>query len=75
MFVLKMVKAHHVQFSWHPQFFHNFNWFNIKAAMAHHLIIQHVVDEVFAKGAIEKLTCGAAFYSNVFAVPKHSGGL
>ena len=30
---------------------------------------------LLAKGAIEQSTGGAGFYSNVFVVPKHMGGL
>ena len=33
------------------------------------------MDEHLAKGAIEPLTHGAYFYSDVFMVPKHTGGL
>ena len=41
--------------------------------MPHHPIIQKEVDELLAKGAIEPLMGGAGFYSNIFAVPKHTG--
>ena len=33
------------------------------------------VDELLAKGAIEPSSGGAGFYSSVFVVPKHTGGL
>ena len=39
------------------------------------IIIQKEVDELLAKGAIEPSSGGAGFYSNVFVVPKHTGGL
>ena len=44
-------------------------------AAAHHPVIQKEVDELLAKGAIEPSSGGAGFYSNVFVVPKHTGGL
>ena len=40
-----------------------------------HPTIQEEVDELLAKEAVEPLIGGASFYSNVFVVPKHSGGL
>ena len=43
--------------------------------MAHHYIIQKEVDELLAKGANGPLTGGAGFYSNVFVVPKCTGGI
>ena len=46
-----------------------------KAAIAQHAIIQKEVGELSAKGAIEPSAGGADFYSNVFAVLKHTGGL
>ena len=49
--------------------------FNIKAATAHHAIIQKEVDELLVKGAFESLTGNTGFYSNVFVVPKHMGSL
>ena len=42
---------------------------------AHHPVIQKEVDELLAKGAIEPSSGGARFYSSVFVVPKHTGGL
>ena len=44
-------------------------------AAAHHTTIQKVVDELLAKGAIEPSSGGAGFYSSVFVVSKHTGGL
>ena len=55
--------------------FHNFRWFNKKAALAHHPIIQKEVDELLAKGATESSIGGVGFYLNVFVVTKHTGGL
>ena len=46
----------------------------MKAAAAHHPIIQEV-DALLAKGMIEPSSGGACFYSSVFDVPKHTGGL
>ena len=43
--------------------------------MAHHPIIQEELDELLAKVAIEPLTGGTGFYSNVFVVPKCTGCL
>ena len=47
----------------------------MKVAAAHHPIIQKAVDELLSKGAFEPSSGGAGFYSNVFVVPKHTGGL
>ena len=33
------------------------------------------MDELLAKGAIEPSSDGAGFYSSMFVVPKHTGGL
>ena len=44
-------------------------------AITHHPIIQKEVDELLAKGVIEPSSGGAGFYSSVFVVPKHTGGL
>ena len=54
--------------------FHNIKQFNIRAAAAHHPIIQMEVDELLAKGATEPFSGGAGFYHSVFVVPKHTGG-
>ena len=42
---------------------------------AHHPVIQKEVDELLAKGAIEPSSGGAGFYSGVFVVATHTGGL
>ena len=55
--------------------FCDFWHFNVKAAAAHHPVIQKEVDELLAKGAIEPSSGGAGFYSSVFVVPKCTGGL
>ena len=74
-FVLNMVWGHHLQLRSHLPLFCDFWHSNVKAAVAHHLVIQKEVDELLAKGAIEPSSGGAGFYSSVFAVPKHTGGL
>ena len=43
-----------------PPLFHNFEWFNIKASLVHHSVIQEV-DELLAMGATEQSTGSAAF--------------
>ena len=48
-----MVKGHCLWLRCCPLLFHDFSWFNIKAAMAHHPIIQKEVDDMLAKGANE----------------------
>ena len=73
-FVLNMVKGHHLQLRSHPPLFCDFWHFNVKAAAAHHPVIEEV-DELLAKGAIEPSSGGAGFYSSMFVVPKHTGGL
>ena len=74
-FVLNMVWGHHLQLRSHPPLFHDFWCFNVKVAAAHHPVIQKEVDELLAKGAIEPSSGGAGFYSSMFVVPKHTGGL
>ena len=69
-FVLNMVCGHHLQLRSHPPLFCDFWHFNVKAAAAHHPVIQKEVDELLAKGAIEPSSGGAAFYSRIFVVPK-----
>ena len=70
-----MVWGHHLQLRFCPSLFHDFWHFNVKAAAAHHPVIQEEVDELLAKGAIEPSSEGAGFYSSVFVVPKCTGGL
>ena len=74
-FVLNMVQHHHLQLWSCPPLFHNFQQFNVEVATTHHPIIQKEVDELLAKGVIEPSSGGAGFYSSVFVVPKHTGGL
>ena len=38
-------------------------------------MIQRKVDELLAKGAVEPSSGGTGFYSSMFVVPKHTGGL
>ena len=70
-----MVQGHHLQLRSRPPLFRNFWHFNVKVPAAHHPVIQKEVDELLAKGAIEPSSGGAGFYSSVFVVPKHTGGL
>ena len=74
-FVLNMVWGHHLQFRSHPPLFCDFQHCNVKAVSAHHPAIQREVDELLAKGAIEPSSGSAGFYSSMFVVPKHTGGL
>ena len=66
---LKMVMGHNLQLRCHFPLFHNFQWFNIKAAFTDHPVIQKKVDKLLAKGGIEPST-GVV----VFVVYKHVGG-
>ena len=68
-FVLNIVKGHHLQLRCYPLLFHDFRWFNIKRALAHHPIIQKEGDVLLSKGAIEPSSGGASFYFNIFVVP------
>ena len=70
-----MVWGHHLQLRSHPPLFCDFQHFNVKAAAAHHPVIQKEVDELLAKGAIEPSSRGAGFYSSMYVVPKCTGGL
>ena len=74
-FVLNMVQGHHLQLRSCPPLFCDFWHFNVKAAAAHHHVIQKEVDELLAKGAIEPSSGGAGFYSSMFVVHKHTRGL
>ena len=65
-FVLNIFWGHHIQLRYHPPLFCNFWQFNVKAAVAHHPIIQKEVEELLAKGVIESSSGGAGFYSSVF---------
>ena len=44
-------------------------------AVAHYPIIQKEVDELLSKGTIEPSSGCAGFYSSMFVVHKHTGGL
>ena len=74
-FVLNMVWGHHLQLRSHLSSFCDFQHINVKVAAAHHPVIQKEVDDLLAKGAIEPSLGGAGFYSSMFVVPKHTGGL
>ena len=67
--------GHHLQLQSHPPLFHNFWQLNVRVATTHHPIIQKEVDELLAKGPSEPSSGGAGFYSGMFVVPKHTGGL
>ena len=69
-----MLQGHHLQLQSHPPLFCNFWQFNVKVATTHHPIIQEV-DELLTKGVIEPSSGGAGFYSSMFVIPKHTGGL
>ena len=62
-FVLNMVQGHHLQLGSCPPLFCNFWQFSVKAAAAHHPIIQKEVDELLAKGVIEPSSGDAGFCS------------
>ena len=57
----------------HPPLFHDFWHFNVKAAAAHHPVIQREVDELLSERGLEHSSGGAGFYSTMFVVPKHTG--
>ena len=73
--VLNMVEGHHLQLQSHPPLFCNFQQFNVKVGTIHQPIIQKEVDELLSEGGIEPSSGGAGFYSSMFVVPKHPGGL
>ena len=74
-FWFNMGLDHHLHLKCHPSFLHNLQQFNVKAATAHHSVIQKEVDELFVKGLIEPSTGGASFFSNVSVFPNGIGGL
>ena len=61
-----MVKGHHLQLRCHPHLFHNFKQFNIKAATAHHPVIQKEVDELLDKSAIEPSTSSSCLFTQQY---------
>ena len=73
-FVPNMVQGHHLQLQSCSPLFHSFQQFNVEVATTHHPIIQEV-DELLAMGATEPSSGRAGFYSSMFVVPKHTGGL
>ena len=64
-----MVKGHHLQLRCKPPLFYNFSCYHQDP------IIQKEVDGLLAKGAIEPLAGHVGFFSNIFVVAKHTGGL
>ena len=70
-----MVKGNHLHLRSYPPLSHNFKMFKIQMAVDDDPVIQKEVEELLVKGAIEPSTSGVGFYSNVFVVPKHTGGL
>ena len=70
-----MAWGHHLQLRSHSPLFHNFWQFNEKVAAVHHPIIQKEANEILSRGTIEPSSGGASFYSSVFVVPNHTGGL
>ena len=70
-----IVKGHYLQHRCFPALLHNSQWFNIKAAMAHHPIIWKELDELLAKATIKLSIGGPSFYSNILVVPMHTSGL
>ena len=70
-----MVQGCHLQLRSCPPLFRNFWQLNLKAAAAHHPIIQKEVDELHCKGRIEPSSCGAGFNSSVFVVSTCTGCL
>ena len=73
--MLNAIQGHHLQLRSCPSLFCIFWQFSGKADAVLHHIIQKDVDELLAKGVIEASSGGAGFVSNVFVVPKHTGGL
>ena len=47
----------------------------MKATHAYPPFIQEEMDELLTKGAIKPCTGCDGFYSNIFVIPKHMGGL
>ena len=71
-FMLNMVKGHYLQLRCHPPLFHNLK--QLKATTVHHSVIQKEAHDLLSKGVIEPLTGVGVLYSNMFVVPKHTGG-
>ena len=66
--------GHQLRLRCHLLLLHSFKWFKIKAATADYPVTQKEVDELLGKSALEASTGSAAFYSNVFVVPKYTDG-
>ena len=58
-----MGQGHHLQLRSCPQVFQNFWQCNVKAAAAHHPIIQKQVDRLLSKGANEPSSGDGGFFS------------
>ena len=56
-----MIWGHHLQLRSHPPLFSDFRHFNVKAAAAHHPVIQKDIYELHAKGAVAPSSSGAGF--------------
>ena len=74
-FTLNIVKGHNLKLRCHPLLFCNYKQFNIKAAIAHHPVIQKDINKLLAKCATEPSASDAGFYLSMFVVPKHMGAL
>ena len=70
-----MVWGHHLRVRACPPLFCKFQQLNVNVAAAHHPISQKEVDELLVRGMIEPSSGGAGFYSSVFVVSEHTGGL
>ena len=70
-----MVQGHCVQLRSYLSLFDNFWQFSVKVTAANYTLIQKGVAEQLTEGAVEPSSGGAGFYSSVFVVPKHTGGL
>ena len=60
-FMHNMGWSHHLQLRSCAALIHNFQQFNVKAAAAHHPIIQKEVDELLSNGVTEPSSGGAGF--------------
>ena len=74
-FVFNMVQGHNLHLRSCSSLSCNFWQFGVKEAAAHHPIIQEEVNELLSNGTIEPSSGCAGYYSSVFVVSKHTGGL
>ena len=70
-----IVTGHHLQLSHHLPLFCNYKQVHIRAAVAHHPVIQEEVNDPLAKSDTDPSTGGVGFYFYVFLLPKHLSGL